>query len=148
MTILIVSIYNMVVFEFDETYTIKKLHLFDKDKNSCDMPAGYGYASAKMLSYVAKAYGAFDYSFTQPLHNGENFVVNYVDYDREKGQRSKNVLGSIVYTPEKTFVVDKLPMERKATYFSVNRAKPGYVMITEYYKKEKQLNSRLEKINY
>ena len=101
-----------------------------------------------MMSYVAKAYGAFDYQFLQNTSNKNGFVVNYINYDRQKGEKAKNILGSVIYTPEKTFTVDKLPLTRKSTSYFVYPAKEGYVMVSEYFKKELKVESRLEKLNY
>jgi len=142
------NIYNMVVFEFSADYTITKVHVFEKDKNVLQLPGGYGSLSPRLLSYYAKAVGGFDYSFVQQSADKSTFYVSYVNYDRESGERGKNVLGTIVYTPEKVFTVDKLPMNRKSTFFFVYRAKEGYVLVTEYFRKEKRLDSRLEKVNY
>lgn len=142
------NVYNMVIFEFTSDYTIKKVYVFEKDKNVVSLPAGSEYVSSKLMSYYAKAYGGFDYSFTQRSADKKTFFVSYVNYDKEKGEQSKNVLGTIVYTPEKVFTVDKLPLNRKSTMYFVNRAKEGYVMVMEYFKKEKRLESRLEKVNY
>jgi hypothetical protein len=142
------NIYNMTIFEFTSDYSLKKVHVFEKDKNVLQLPGGYGTLSPRLLSYYAKAVGGFDYAFTQESKDKSTFYVSYVNYDREKGEKAKNVLGTIVYTPEKVFTVDKLPMARKSTLYFVHKAKEGYVMITEYFKKEKRLESRLEKVNY
>jgi hypothetical protein len=137
-----------VIFEFDADFAIQKLHVFEKDKNSITFPAGFMIMSSKMLSYVAKSYNAFDYQFTQTSADKNTFVVTYVNYDREKGEKSKNVVTSIIYTPEKTFSVDKLPLNRKSTEYFVYPGKEGYVLVNEYYKKDKRIESRLEKLNY
>jgi hypothetical protein len=142
------SVYGMVIFEFNADYTIKGMHFFDKDKNNVLLPAGATYNSSKLLSYYAKAVGGFDYSFTQRSSDGNVFAVSYINYDREKGEGSRNVLGTIVYTPEKNFAFDRMVLNRKSTDYFVYRAKEGYVLITEYFKKEKRIESRLEKINY
>lgn len=142
------NIYHMVIFEFNPDYSIKKVHLFEKDKNVVGLPGGMDFVSSKLLSYYAKSVGGFDYTFSQVASDKSTFVVSYINYDREKGEKGKNVLGSIVYTPEKVFTVDKLALNRKSSDFYVFRAKEGYVMVTEYFKKEKRLDSRLEKINY
>lgn len=143
------DVYNMVVFEFNADFSINKAHLFEKDKNVISMPAGAGYMSSKLMSYLAKAYGGFDYTFTQKAKDSDTFIAHYINYDRGgKGVKSKNVLGSIVYTPEKTFTVDKIELNRKSSNYSIFRAKDGYVLVVEYFQKEKRLESRLEKINY
>ena len=142
------NVYNMVIFEFNPDYSLKKVHVFEKDKNQVLLPAGSGYTSSKMLSYYAKAIGGFDFTFSQLARDKNTFVVTYINYDREKGQKSKNVLSSVVYTPEKTFSVDRLDLNRKSSDYYVHQGKEGYVLVTEYYKKDKKLESRLEKINY
>jgi hypothetical protein len=142
------NVYNMVVFEFNADQTLRKVHSFEKDKNVLMLPGGYGNLSNRMLSYYAKAVGGFDYSFTQQPADKNTFFISYINYDREKGERAKNVLGTIVYTPEKTFTVDKLAMNRKSSEYFVYRAKDGYVLVTEYFRKEKRLETRLEKVNY
>ena len=142
------NIYNMVVFQFNSDYTINKVHTFEKDKNVVLLPGGTGYSSSKLLSYYAKSVGGFDYTFSQLSGDKNTFMVTYVNYDREKGSQSKNLLGAIVYTPEKIFSVDKMPLNRKSTEYYVYRAKEGYVLITEYFRKEKRIDTRLEKINF
>ena len=142
------NVYNLVIFQFNPDYTINKVHIFEKDKNVVSLPPGAGYSSSKLLSYYAKAVGGFDYNFSQVSSDKNTFVVTYVNYDREKGEKAKNLLGAVVYTPEKIFSVDKMPLNRKSTEYYVQRAKEGYVLITEYFKKEKRVDSRLEKINF
>jgi hypothetical protein len=143
-----INVYNLVIFEFNPDYSIKRAHLFEKDKNVITLPAGATYLSSKLLSYYAKSVGGFDFLFSQVSNDKSTFNVSYINYDREKGTKAKNILGTVVYTPEKKFVLDKMPLDRKSTSFFVYRAKEGYVMISEYNKKLKTLESRLEKINY
>lgn len=142
------NVYNLVVFQFNADYTINKMHIFEKDKNVVVLPEGAAYVSSKLLSFYAKAVGGFDFLFTQPANDKSTFAVSYINYDREKGEKAKNVLGTVVYTPEKVFSVDKMPLNRKSTEYYVYQGKEGYVLITEYFKKEKKIETRLEKINY
>lgn len=143
-----IIIYNMVVFEFTDDFTLRKVHIFEKDQNNLALPVGFEFVSPKLVSYYAKALGGFDYSFTQRSSDNSTFHVTYINFDRESGGPGKNILSTIVYTPEKVFIVDSLPLDRRSVRYLVNRAKDGYVMITEYFKKEKRVDSRLEKINY
>lgn len=143
-----INVYHLVVFEFESDYSIKKVHVFEKDKNVVTLPAGAGSLAPKTLSYYARALGGFDFAFSQRSTDKETFYVSYVNYDREKGEKGKNILGTVVYTPEKTFTVDKVALNRKSSAYYVYRAKPGYVMVNEYFKKEKKLDTRLEKVNY
>ena len=142
------NIYNLVIFQFDSDYSIKKLHVFEKDKNVVLLPSGSTYASSKMLSYYAKAVGGFDFVFSQLSEDRSTFSVAYINYDREKNSPAGNLLGVVVYTPEKVFSVDKMRLTRKSSEYFVHRGKEGYVLITEYFRKEKRADSRLEKINF
>jgi hypothetical protein len=143
-----VNIFNMVVFEFDKDFSIKKLHVFEKEKNSLPLPRGAMVFNSKMMSYYAKSLGGFDYLFTQQTAENETFVVNYLNYNRDKGKKGVNQLGSIVYTPEKTFSLDVMDMKRDSDKYFLYRAKEGYIMLCEYFAKEMRLDSRLEKLNY
>lgn len=142
------NVFNLVIFQFDASFSVKKVHVFPKDKNSVSLPSGMIISSSKLLSYIAKAYGGFDFVFSQSSPDKNTFIVTYINYDREKGEKGKNVLGSIVYTPEKVFTVDKLPLNRKSSTYFVYRAKEGYVLVNEYFEKDKRVDTRLEKINY
>jgi len=142
------NIYNLVIFEFNPDFAIKRTHIFEKDMNHIMMPVGSSMTNPKQLSFFLKSIGGFDYKYTQESSDNETFVIAYINFDKEKGQASTNVLGTIIYTPEKKFTVDKMPLKRSTSEYYVARAKEGYVLVTEYFRKEKRLESRLEKLNY
>lgn len=142
------EMYDMVVFHFGADLSVKSVHFFEKDRTVMTLPRGYGYTTSKKLAYIAKAYGMFDYKFSQTTKDKNTFIATYIDYDREKGEKAKNVFGAIAYTPEKTFTVDKIVLNRKSSDYFVRKAKDGYVMVTEYFRKDKKLDIRLEKINF
>lgn len=139
------NVYNMVVFQFNPENTLEKVHLFEKSTNQILLPGGSTYMSPKRLSFYVKAIGGFDYRFTQQFLGKENFAVVYVDIERSS---KKGLIGSIVYTPEKVFTVDKLKFDKRSQEFLLMPAKPGYILVAEYFKKEKTFDMRLEKINY
>jgi hypothetical protein len=143
-----VEVMNMVIFQFTPQLEIKKVHIFEKDPHFHLLPAGAEWTSAKMLAYYALANQWFDYSFTQMFKDKNTFVVTYVNYDKEKGEKGKNILGALVYTPEKEFKVDKSSLTRKSSDYFVRRAKDGNIMVAEYFKKERRVDIRLEKLNY
>lgn len=139
------NVYNMVVFQFSPDYSLEKVHLFEKNKSVMLLPAGATYSSSKQLAYYAKALGGFDFRFSQEFPRNESFAAVYVDAERNSANA---VLGSIIYTPEKVFTVDKTKFNRRSQDFAIMRAKPGYILIAEYFKKEKRFDMRLEKMNY
>ena len=142
------DIYNMVVFQFNSDYAIEKIQVFEKEKSTVALPSGSAMFSPKTVSYYAKSIGGFDYLFTQKAESEDQFVSYYLNFNRKKKDHDKNLLGSIICTPEKTFMVDQMKLNRKYTDYYVFNAKYGYVMIVEYAKKEKKMEARIEKINY
>ncbi len=139
------NVYNMVVFQFNADYSLEKVHLFEKNKSQMLLPAGATYYSSKELAYYGKMRGGFDFRFSQEFPGNETFAIVYVDAERAS---SKAILGAIIYTPEKVFAVDKTKFDRRSEEFSIMRAKPGYILIAEYFRKEKRFDMRLEKMNY
>ncbi len=130
-----INVYNMVVFQFNSDYTLEKVHLFEKNKSQILLPPGATYMSSKLLSYYVKSRGGFDYRFSQLFPGNETFAVIYLDLMKA----SKSLFGSDrLYSGKKFSLVDKIELDRKSTDFSIARAKPGYVLISEYYKKERK----------
>lgn len=139
---------EMYVFEMDTDYNLKDVKVFDKRKSNVFLPAGAAYASPTLLAYMLKAYGWFDYSYTQKDLKKGVFYSTYVSTLKEKGEGIKPIFGIIAYDGEGGFSTDKINLKSKATELWVNPAKPGYVSIWEYHRKEKTINVRLEPINY
>lgn len=142
------EVLDMVILRFDSKLELKSLNIFEKDPHFYLLPAGSEWAGAKQLAYYGKTYGWFDYSYTQLFTDKNTFMVTYINYDKDKGEKGRNVLGAIVYTPEKTFTIDRTDLNRKSTDYRVGRAKSGYIWVSEYFKKEKTVKTRLEKIKY
>jgi hypothetical protein len=63
--------------------------MFAKDKNKVGLPAGLMIINSKVLSWLAKAYGGFDYVFSQMPDDRKTFMVSYINYDREKDRRAR-----------------------------------------------------------
>ena len=102
-----------------------------------------------MARYIQMTDG-FDYAFTVTDPEQDRYFSTYVDYDRSKGSDGKKIgsyIGTIAYD-KGSFTVDKLPLQSSSTVYRVLPGKPGNVVILEYFRKEKRLDLRLEKINY
>ena len=138
---------NMMVFEFNPDFTLASVKIFEKDKTKITLPNGTMAASARFQARYIDYLGLFDYVYTQVSPDGNEFTSSYVNYDREKGEKNKNVAGTIIYADGK-YSEDKFPLEKGKTYYWVAPAKPGYLLISEYSKREKTLSLRLEKFNY
>jgi hypothetical protein len=139
-----VKIEDLYVFEFDQTFDLKNVTVFDKTPSTVVFPGIVG--SSRVLGMYLQYIGEFEYAFTQMSKDKSKFSVGYVDYDKTKGQKGY-YFGSINYTDGK-LTTDKMKFDKKAEWQHVYPGKPGYVMITEYFKKEKKLEFRMEKLNF
>ena len=140
-----VKVTNMVMMEFNDKFEIGNASVYEKYSNNIVMPAGAGFLSPHTMALMVKALGGFDYDYTLMDKTRSNFVVGYSDYERGKDYRGRS-FNSISYHDEK-FSTDKIKLESKASNMRVFPAKTGSVMILEYFKKEKRLEMRLEKLN-
>jgi hypothetical protein len=148
-SIMKIELYDMLVFEFDNAFKIKDVNVFEKEKTGVELPRGMGMVDANYLGYMLKLYGWFDYEYTAVTADRKQFNSAYVNYDKhiKKSEGSKYVIGNISYTKDKKLVIDRINLKTKPTAFWVLQAKPGYIAIFEYYKKEKKASIRLEKLN-
>jgi hypothetical protein len=141
-------IWNILVYVINPDYTLSEVKIFTKDKSSCELPAGGDFYGAGMMGLVIKALGGFDYQFTQMTNDKQSFDVVYIDYDKEKGESMKRILGNIIITPDGKFNVDKMDITTKATASFLYPGKPGHLMMVDWLKKEKTLGMKLVKLNY
>jgi hypothetical protein len=130
--------------EFDANYKVKNATVYKKESSSISL-RGLEYNSQHMFALMVKALNAFDYSFTTYDNTGENFTVCYLDYEKTSDYKGA-ILHALRYDGAK-FREDKVQLKTKASSQRVFPAKPGYVSILEYFKKEKKLDFRLEKLN-
>ena len=140
-----VKVTNMVMMEFNDKFEIGAASVYEKYSNNVIMPAGAGFLSPHTMALMVKAMGGFDYDYTVMDKTRSNFVVGYSDFEKGKDYRGRS-FNSISYYNDK-FSTDKIKLESKASSMKVFPAKTGSVMILEYFKKEKKLELRLEKLN-
>jgi hypothetical protein len=139
---LVYKIEDLYVLEFNDQFDLKNVSVFDKTKSNVEVEILGG---MRLVGVYMDYFNLFDYAFTQVGAKNNTFSIGYVDYSREKGDKGL-YFGSISYNGS-DLKTDKIKFEKKASWQHVYPAKPGYVMITEYYRKEKRLEYRLEKLN-
>jgi hypothetical protein len=140
-----IKVTDMVTLQFNSKFDVKAAQIYDKNNNSIEMPAGSGYLSPHTMALMIKAYRAFDYDFTQTNKEHSRFSVGYHDYERSKDFKGQT-FNSISYDGGKT-TTDRIELSSKAKWLRVFPAKTGSIMIMEYFKKDKRLEFRLEKMN-
>lgn len=142
-------IMDMMVFRFNENFEIEDVRFIEKSKSDFYLPQGYGVMNIHMLSQIINAYGAYDYTFNVRNPNDGAVSITYMDYERKKGDKNEFVFGALTYF-EKQFTSDKMGLGRSkgGDWIRVMKAKPGYVLVAEYTRKERSLELRMERINY
>jgi len=135
---------DIVMMEFDSKYKIKGATIYDKTDNTAMAGVASDYNSQHTLAIYLKMIGAFDYDFTTGEADNSNFAVCYSDYERSSEYKGQT-FNAIKYNGSK-FTTDKIPLKSKASTLKVFPAKAGSVMILEYFKKDKRLDFRLEKL--
>jgi hypothetical protein len=128
---------ELMILELSKDLKPISVEFIDKGKDNLQLPSGFGMLGTSALSYYAKAWGAFDLYFVQERNDREGFTVSY--YSREKKVRYVNTIS--IYEGEKT--VDKFVASEGATRYSIEPGKPGYIAVSEYFKKEKTLIYKL-----
>lgn len=137
---------DIVVLEFDKDFDLKRATTYDKGDNSVAMESGMEFMGPQTLAMLAKyVYDAFDYSYTQIPADRSGFVVGYNDYVKEDGYKG-GTFNTISYDAGK-FTTDKINLNTSASSLLVLPGKTGSVVILEYFKKEKKLSMRMEKMN-
>jgi hypothetical protein len=136
---------DMVMMQFDKDFNITGAKIYDKTNNDVFLPNGAEFLNAPSLALLIKALGDFDYNYTMADDNVDEFVVGYSDYEKS-GEFKGLTFNTIRYDGQK-ISQDKLQLNSKASKMQILPAKIGSILIIEYYKKDKRLDVRIEKIN-
>ena len=136
---------DMVIMELNDKFKVMNAAIYDKTNNTVEASAVSDYESQHTIALSVKMNGGFDYEFTTGDPDNSNFTVCYSDYVKSKEYKGKT-FNSLHYNGSK-FSSDKIELKSKASSMKVFPAKPGSVMIMEYYRKDKKLDFRLEKLD-
>lgn len=143
-----IVIEDLMIFQFDNDFNLEDVVTIDKGKENFNLPKGMGLMNTQRIASWIDLLGAFDYSFSQVRDEGANFSTIFVDYKKEKGEKGEFRMGAVSYQ-DGEIIETYMPLEKeKSETFKIHPGKPGYIIITEYFRKEKRLSSRLEKINF
>lgn len=139
-----ISIRNAVVFKFNSDFKLIDIKEFEKSVSRAPSLTDFG--SPQLNAHALKAYGAFDYEYTQIDRANDRFYSCFIDYEKIKGAKNKNAFKTIIYDEGK-LTEDKIYLEQGEKDFRVFPAKVGNVLLLEYNKKLKEINLHLEKLN-
>jgi hypothetical protein len=135
---------DMVIMEFNEKYKLSGANIYNKTNNTAEASTMSDYSSQHAIAMYLKMNGSFDYEFTTGEGDNANFSVCYSDWVRSSEYKGQT-FNSIHYNGSK-FTTDKMELKSKASKMRIFPAKAGSVMIMEYYRKDKRLDFRLEKL--
>lgn len=141
---------NMVVIEFDPSNKMTGFDIVSKRKTPVALPAGAGLWSTAVLGYYINSLGAFDYAFTSSDKAKDAYSVVYIDADRreEKGAEKSDLMVGVIDITAGERKNNRVPINMDSRFWWINPAKPGFISIGEYYRKEKKINLRLEPLTY
>ncbi len=141
---------DMVAFEFDADLALKDVSVIEKRESDVLLPAGMGFYPPSMLAMYIRTLGLFDYNYTQTTLDKSSFFATYTAITDAKKRKDREVYFGIISRTEgdDEYVLDRVDLTSDATTIRVYPAKTGYILLTEYFKKEKKIENRLEKINY
>ncbi|QZK89498.1 hypothetical protein K5V07_02935 [Flavobacterium sp. CHNK8] len=140
------TITNSVVFKFNSDFKLTGIQEFEKGKSRAPSLSDFG--SPQLNAHALKAYGAFDYEYTQLDKKNDRFYACFIDYERLKGEKNKSAFKTIIYdngqlSEDKIYLTN----DKNNSDFRVLPAKVGNVLLLEYDKKLKEINIHLEKLN-
>jgi hypothetical protein len=138
------SITDSYFIKLDKNFNLVEMTTLTKGKSNFQSPSDFG--SAQINAHVLKAYGAFDYSYTQKDPEKDRFYSIFVDYERIKKGKNKFALKSIIHNNGK-LTEDKIYLSNGKITTSVYPAKKGYVLLFDYNKRKKTATLHLEKLN-
>jgi hypothetical protein len=141
------TVTDMVVVEFDENRKIIGYNVVPKKKTRVLLRSGAEFSPAPALAAYVKMQGGFDYAFSSVDAENDTYTVLYTDYDREKedGDKADKMLG-VISIKGGEVTSTRVPIESEARLFAVGPAKPGYFVLTEYFRKQKKFVTHLERI--
>lgn len=140
-----IKITDLLVLSFNSKFEVNAATIYPKYSNNLELPSGYEFLTPHTMALIAKSFGAFDYDFLLTDNDHSRFTIGYSDYERS-GEYKGRTFNTITYAGGKTST-DKIQLTSKAKWMRIFPAKPGFIMLQEYFKKEKRMEMRLEKIN-
>ncbi len=135
---------DLVMMELDDHYKVINATIYDKNSHTVESSSISDFNSQHMIAMMVKMTGGFDYEFTTGEADNSTFTVCFSNYEKSAEYKGQT-FNAIRYNGSK-FNTDKIELKSKASKSRVFPAKPGSVMIMEYFKKEKRLDFRLEKL--
>lgn len=139
------TVFDIVVFEI-ENNALSHVHFLNKKKTDINYNFGV-ITTIQGVGHLLKS-GLFlhdDYCYTSIDAKKGEFTTVYCDYEKNTSQ-GDFIIGVATYKNNGELVVRKVKLTTQPSEFTVLPAKPGYVAVFEYFKKEKRVAMHFEKV--
>ena len=134
----------------DDQAELESAKILAKKPNRVTLSQDYGLVNRHLLAKLLDAEGVFDFQFTQTNKDNSLITIAYTDLVKEKGKLTRDVVLKFVNfsAGESKPTKDQISFKSKASAISINAAKPGFVLVSEYFRKAKTIEIHLEPINF
>jgi hypothetical protein len=140
---------NLWLLEIDEQFKPVAVKYYEKERTSVGLPPGAGVYGTGFLGMFVKNIGGFDYQFHQQSADFSTFNIAYLNYDREKGEKPKVLVGNIFLAKDGSFNFDEVDItSKKKVYRYLYPAPNSQLMVVEHDVKAESLTFKLVKLNY
>lgn len=141
-----IVIQDILVYTFSPDFTLEGIHVVSDNK--IDIQLNANYPNTRTIAYILERLGYFNYNFTQIRNDGDNFTIGYLA--EERIDKEKKFYFGFTSLQDGEWKEDKIHFEAKGTGHTLwlLPGKSGYILISDYDKKRRTLESRLEKINF
>lgn len=146
-----VEVRDFAIVEIDPDMSLKDIQFFKKPEHFYSTGGLLTVRNPDVLANYVRLSGGFDYQYVQTSEDKDAFTF-YYSFLEEYGDKWKKYhkwLGTISkHAADAAYETDKISLKTEATSIQVLPAKPGHLLIVEYFSKAKKLDMRIEKFNY
>lgn len=121
----------------------QSVEILEKDAHTASLGRGVSLAGPVLKGMAAKSLQWFDFEYLQK--DGELITASFLNYERRKGEANGFSIYSYTFT-EQAFNQNKIRLDSESDNAVIFPARNGYIMVMEYFAKEKRLDTRLERL--
>jgi hypothetical protein len=137
---------DLLVFEFDADFTLIGVDRYEKYKSGYPMSNLSSLSDYTIGDALDPSY--FDYKFTSQASDRSVFNCVYDNFDKSDKSDKKFVIGAVGFNRDQELVNPKITLTSDPDDIKVLSAKPGYVAVIEYFKKDKYATLTLYKFDF
>jgi hypothetical protein len=144
-----VRVQDFLIMEINPDMTLNEVKIIDKKEKVIEFGGIPLSGNPMKLANAMRMQGHFDYQLTQIGDNDDAFTFFYRN-DEMKGRKTiaKRLSAVSKHVGDNTFESDIITFDSKSDIHRTLPAKPGHLLLIDYYSDKKKLDMRIEKFNY